>query len=122
LVGDTAFYKPERSLIIFQNFQSYQMSATNKSMYVGIDCSKGYADIIAFQCNKEIAEPAFRLYDINEGYQQLQALISRWLALGYNQIYCGVEGTGGYENNLVNYLQQMGKKGPVHIARLNIGL
>ncbi|MBA3675432.1 MAG: IS110 family transposase [Chitinophagaceae bacterium] len=95
------------------------MSATNKSMYVGIDCSKGYADIIAFGSNKEIAEPAFRLYDITEGYRQLQSLIARWLDIGFEHIYCGVESTGGYENNWVNYLQQMGKNDPVHIARLN---
>ena len=88
-------------------------------MYVGMDCSKGYADIIAFNSNKVIAETAFRLYDTTEGYQQLQSLITRWVGLGFNQIYCGVESTGGYENNWVNYLQQMGKKQPVHIARLN---
>jgi transposase len=88
-------------------------------MYVGIDCSKGYSDIIAFHSYKEIAEPAFRLYDVTQGYYQLQSLINRWLSLGYNQIYCGVESTGGYENNWVNYLQQMGKNGSVHIARLN---
>jgi hypothetical protein len=69
------------------------MSKTNKSMYVGMDCSKGYADIIAFNSNKEIAETAFRLYDTTEGYQQLQSLITSWLGLGFTQIFCGVEST-----------------------------
>jgi transposase len=95
------------------------MTTTNKSMYVGIDCSKGYADLIAFDSNKEIEESTFRLYDANEGYQQFQSLINKWLGLGYHQIYCGVESTGGYENNWVNYLQQVGNGSPVQIARLN---
>lgn len=119
MVGDTVFHKPELSLIILLIFKFQVMGTINKSMFVGLDCSKGYADILALQPDKQIAEPAFRLYDAAEGYEQLQSLITSWLSKGYNHICCGVESTGGYENNWVNLLQAIGKKQPVHIARLN---
>ncbi len=95
------------------------MSTTNKCIYVGIDCSKGYADLFSLQSNKDIAEPPFRLYDTAEGHQRFQVLIIGWLHQGFVHIYCGVESTGGYENNWVNALQQMGKSQAVYIARLN---
>jgi transposase len=95
------------------------MSTTNKCIYVGIDCSKGYADLFSLQSNKDIAEPPFRLYDTAEGHQRFQVLITGWLHQGFVHIYCGVESTGGYENNWVNALQQMGKSQAVYIARLN---
>ena len=59
------------------------------------------------------------MYDVAEGYRQLDEMIEGWFKKGFEQIYCGVESTGGYENNWVNYLQQVGKTRPVHIARLN---
>lgn len=90
-----------------------------KSGYVGIDVSKGYADIIMLQSNKEVAEEAFRLYDSFEGYGQLSGLIDQWMVKGFETIYCGVESTGGYENNWVDYLQKVGKNKPVYVARLN---
>ena len=89
------------------------------SPYIGIDASKGYADLIALNSNKELAEEAFRLYDAAEGHRQLGQLIDGWFKKGFEKIYCGVESTGGYENNWVSYLQQAGKTKPVHIARLN---
>ncbi len=85
------------------------MSTTIKIVYAGIDVSKGYTDIIALEPNKDIAEPAFRLYDTPEGHQQLRSLIDKWLEMGFENIYCGVESTGGYENNWVNYLQELGR-------------
>jgi len=90
-----------------------------KSAFLGIDVSKGYADLILLELNKEVLEPAFRLFDAVEGHLQLGKLIDQWLAKGFENIYCGVESTGGYENNWVNYLQDVGKTKPVHIARLN---
>ncbi len=87
--------------------------------YIGIDASKGYADLIMLGSGKDVVEGSFRLYDSHEGQQQLEALIDKWLHMGFDNIYCGVESTGGYENNWVNYLQELGKTKPVHIARLN---
>jgi transposase len=91
----------------------------SNNVYVGIDASKGYSDFIVLQQNKEVAEQAFRLYDVSEGYNQLDKLLDSWVKKGYDHIYCGVESTGGYENNWVNYLQQVSTKKPVSIVRLN---
>jgi transposase len=87
--------------------------------YVGIDVSKGYADIIMLQSDKEVVEEAFRLYDTVEGHGQLLELIDKWMCKGFETIYCGVESTGGYENNWVSYLQEVGKSKAVYVARLN---
>lgn len=89
------------------------------NVYLGIDASKGYSDFIVLQQNKDVAEPAFRLYDVSEGYIQLGKLIDSWIKKGYDHIYCGVESTGGYENNWVNYLQELSLKKPLSIVRLN---
>ncbi len=87
--------------------------------YVGIDVSKGYSDFIILQSNKELLEGSFRLYDIAEGHQQLGKIIEGLFTKGFDQIYCGVESTGAYENNWVNYLQQTDKGKAVAIARIN---
>lgn len=88
-------------------------------VYLGIDASKGYSDFIVLNSNKDVAEQAFRLYDVSEGYIQLSKLIDGWFKKGYDHIYCGVESTGGYENNWVNYLQELSLKKPLSIVRLN---
>lgn len=87
--------------------------------YLGIDVSKGYADFITLQANKEVIEKAFRLYDVTEGHRQLEKIIDGLFDKGFQEVYCGVESTGGYENNWVNYLQQLGRSKPVMVARIN---
>jgi len=87
--------------------------------YLGIDASKGYADFILLQSNKDIAEQAFRLYDVSDSHLQLSKLVDQWLEKGYDRIYCGMESTGGYENNWVNFFQQIGKTKPISMVRLN---
>lgn len=91
----------------------------SKNVYLGIDASKGYADFILLQSDKEVVEPPFRLYDVSEGHLQLGQLLDQWMKKGYDHIYGGVESTGGYENNWVNYLQHLSKTKPVNIVRLN---
>ncbi len=91
----------------------------SKIGYLGIDVSKGYSDFIILQSDKEVVEKPFRLYDAAEGHQQLGKIIDGLFKKGFEQIYCGVESTGGYENNWVNYLQELGKTKAVAIARLN---
>lgn len=90
-----------------------------KVAYLGIDVSKGYADLILLQSDKEVIEDAFRLFDAREGYQRLSTLIDKWFQLGFTSVFCGVESTGGYENNWVNFLQEVGKSKKVAVARLN---
>jgi len=91
----------------------------SKIGYLGIDVSKGYSDFITLQSDKEVVERAFRLYDVAEGQQQLGKIIDGLFKKGFEQIYCGVESTGGYENNWLNYLQEVGKSKAISVARIN---
>jgi transposase len=91
----------------------------SKIGYLGIDVSKGYSDFLILNSSKEVVEPPFRLYDVVEGQQQLGKILDGLFRKGFEQIYCGVESTGGYENNWVNYLQELGKTKAVQIARIN---
>jgi hypothetical protein len=60
--------------------------------FVGLDISKGYADIYAVRADKQPIEPAFRLYDVTEGHERLGKLINKWLAdEKFETLYCGVE-------------------------------
>jgi len=88
--------------------------------YLGIDISKGYADLFITTSDKRPLEPTFRLYDVPESHLQLGVLIDKWLSeQKFNTLFCGVESTGGYENNWVNYLQDLSASRPIKVTRLN---
>lgn len=87
--------------------------------YLGIDVSKGYADFFLIDNSKLLIEKAFRLNDTPEDHKHLGTFIDQWLALGLDVIFCGVESTGGYENNWYNYLQGLGQVKAVKVCRLN---
>jgi transposase len=88
--------------------------------YLGIDISKGYADFLVVRSDKQSVESSFRLYDVPEGHQQLGKLIDKWLAREkFDILFCGVESTGGYENNWVTYLQGLSASKPIKVTRLN---
>jgi hypothetical protein len=87
--------------------------------FLGIDVSKGYADFLLLNENKQQMEPGFQLQDNDTGRVQLKALIEQWCLQGMQQLYCGVESTGGYENNWYRFLKNVCKEGKVQVARLN---
>lgn len=88
--------------------------------FLGLDISKGYADLFIITLEKKPVEPAFRLYDVADGHKKLEELITKWLCdEKFDILYCGVESTGGYENNWVNHLYALSKSNPLKIARLN---
>jgi transposase len=91
----------------------------NKQGFLGIDVSKGYADFVLMDNTKSIIEQSFRLSDTTKDHKQLGELIDKWLASGLEVIFCGVESTGGYENNWYNYLQGLGQTKAVKVTRLN---
>jgi len=66
-----------------------------------------------------VLEASFNLSDTKAGRSDLKRLIEKWLANGITTLYCGVESTGGYENNWYRYLKSLGKNLPVKAARLN---
>lgn len=88
--------------------------------FLGIDVSKGYADFALLDKNKEILEQVFQFDDTRSGHDRLKELLIELIAKhDISQLYCGIESTGGFENNWYGALNEMGKSMPVKIARLN---
>lgn len=88
--------------------------------YLGIDVSKGYADFALYSEALDPVEDVFQLDDTLQGHDQLV----RWLEKLFKrhpglQIDCGVESTGGYENNWYALLLRLGSRMPVRAVRLN---
>lgn len=87
--------------------------------FLGIDVSKGYADFLLLDEQKQTVEEAFVLEDNRKGREELKALIEKWFSQGVEQLYCGVESTGGYENNWYSFLKTLSAGEKVQVARLN---
>lgn len=87
--------------------------------YLGIDVSKGYADFLLLDEHKQVLEESFQLQDTADGRQQLKQVIARWFESGLKTLYCGVESTGGYENNWYHFLQASSLVFDLKVARLN---
>lgn len=87
--------------------------------FLGIDVSKGHADFILLDENKQMVEEPFKLYDNKAGRKQLSGLIDQWLSSGIKKLFCGVESTGGYEDNWYHYLLRISSDKNVKVARLN---
>lgn len=87
--------------------------------FLGIDVSKGYADFILINTQQEIVEKPFRLVDNGQGRKKLLELVDQWREMGLIELFCGVESTGGYENNWHSLLKGLQSLGGVYAARLN---
>lgn len=87
--------------------------------YLGIDVSKGYADFLLLDQDKEVLEDTFKLDDNKAGRRKLVKIIDHWFSLGLKELLCGVESTGGYENNWFSLLQINSQKKNLKVARLN---
>jgi transposase len=81
----------------------------NKELFLGIDASKGYADFALMNVALELSEPCFQLDDTNSGHEKLREIIETYfLSNPEMTLYCGIESTGGYERNWLNYLLFLG--------------
>lgn len=69
-----------------------------------MDVSKGTCEVILLDSGKQILEDGFALDDCKQGRQMLSELIDGWFSGGLTHLYCGVESTGGYENNWFRFL------------------
>lgn len=88
--------------------------------FLGVDVSKGYADFILLNKGKNALESVFQLDDTREGHTSLEALLKSFISEHrITQLYCGVESTGGFENNWYGALSALGGYMPVKVARLN---
>jgi transposase len=87
--------------------------------FLGIDVSKGYADFTLLDKDKRPMEEPFQLQDNSEGRKQLKKVVTNWFSKGITTLFCGVESTGGYENNWYQYIANLSKDFNLHVARLN---
>jgi len=87
--------------------------------YLGIDVSKGYADFLLLSNEGRVMEEGFQLHDNKDGRQKLKDLIGQWQQKGLKELYCGVESTGGYEDNWFHFLRPLSKEQPVFVCRIN---
>jgi len=70
--------------------------------YFGIDVSKGYADFIIINSQKQQMLENFQLDDTFKGHQALFNILNDFLKEHTGStLYIGMESTGGYENNCV---------------------
>ena len=88
--------------------------------YLGIDVSKGYSDFTLLDEEKNPLEKVFRLDDTRKGHDALKKIIQDKIKEHQMEcLYCGLESTGGFENNWFNSLTGWSKTMPVKVARLN---
>ncbi len=89
--------------------------------YLGIDVSKGYADFMLLDRDCQVQEELFQLSDTAAGHRELKKIIDLWQKQGLAELYCGVESTGGYENNWHSMLKgiESSSGSGLWVARLN---
>lgn len=91
-----------------------------KSFYLGTDVSKGYADFVITNQQKQPMVKNFQLDDTFDGHSHLHEIVSRFLTDHPQAVMCaGVESTGGYENNWYNSLTRFQASLNIKTARLN---
>jgi transposase len=90
-----------------------------KKGFLGIDVSKGYADFLLLDEESNVMEEGFQLPDNKTGRQKLKEIIAGWQQKGLENLYCGVESTGGYENNWHWHLKTGFKETKVWVCRIN---
>lgn len=88
--------------------------------YLGIDVSKGYADLCLLGPKMEPLEQVFRLDDTRKGHDALKQMLEKSIRThAIEQVFCAVESTGGFENNWYATIISCSDELPVKVARLN---
>lgn len=78
-----------------------------KTLILGGDVSKGYADFIALNAVRDLVGEPFQLADNTEGHKDFVKRLSHWRdVLKYTRIVVVVESTGGYEDNWLRCVRQ----------------
>lgn len=88
--------------------------------YLGIDVSKGYSDFSMLNEKKELISKSFQFDDTFIGHNNLYEFLTKFIKdHPDSEVYCGLESTGGYENNWYNSLSKFKINIPVYVTRLN---
>ena len=92
----------------------------NEKYFMGIDVSKGYADLKILDKRKKIVEENFQLDDTFEGHNKLFEILSNFFTQHPDsKLFAVVESTGGYENNWFTTLHKLQFQMNLTVARLN---
>ncbi|HVO72726.1 MAG TPA: IS110 family transposase [Ignavibacteriaceae bacterium] len=90
------------------------------NFYLGCDASKGFADFVLINEDKQTAINNFQLDDTSDGHQQLCKILNQFAEKHPGcVIYSAVESTGGYENNWLNTLRKLQSRIDIPVARVN---
>jgi transposase len=91
-----------------------------KTYYLGIDVSKGYADFVILDKNKQCVENNFQMDDTFTGHCLLYERLVEFFNTHPNcLVFAAVESTGGYENNWLYSLLKFQATLNIQSARLN---
>lgn len=91
-----------------------------KKYFLGCDVSKGYADFVFLDSDKNIVENNFQLDDTFQGHNQLYSILTDFYKAHPNSsILSAVESTGGYENNWFSTLSKLSEVMNISVVRLN---
>lgn len=88
--------------------------------YIGIDVSKGYSDFVILDENKNEIMGSFKLDDTRENHEHLIKILRQIQSINECEIICGMESTGGYENNWYNtLLEESLQQSYLKVTRIN---
>ena len=88
--------------------------------YLGVDVSKGYADLVLLDKEKRVIIESFQLDDTYEGHRELHNTLSRFFREHPGAVvFAGVESTGGYENSWFARFKRFKDEFDIRVARLN---
>jgi len=87
--------------------------------FIGIDVSKGYMDACLVNEEGKVVEHYEKLYECREHHDLLVEHFKDILDKGYSSVHCGLESTGGYENNWFRTISDNNFDGRVSVVRIN---
>jgi transposase len=88
--------------------------------FLGADVSKGYADFVLLNHQGTKLEDTFQFDDTRSGHKSLVGWLNTLQQKhGIKELYCGIESTGGLENNWLATLKSKPANIPLFAARLN---
>ena len=91
-----------------------------QSYFLGIDVSKGYADLLLLDSKQKTVESNFQLDDTFDGHCRLHEFLSSFFKQHPDAtVYAAVESTGGYEDNWFNSLHKFQQNMNIKVCRLN---
>jgi transposase len=108
---------PAVALRLVRTAEVYAMNSKTAKIFVGMDISKGYADLHAVNTAGSVLGKD-RFDDTRPGHDAVCVLLKQWLAaLPEDSIVVGVEASGGLERNWVHTLRALDPR--VTVAVLN---